>query len=992
MNRIFLFLSLMLTLSATSQIVINEGSNKNYTTIADEDGEFEDWIELFNSGSTAVDLYNFNLTDDLNQPSMWTFPHYTLNPGEYLVVFCSEKNRFQTAPFTTVVTNNNFTPTTGWNQHNFTTPFIWDGVSNIVVNTCSYSNTGYIVNSQFNQTNQPYTATTFSYVDYSEAACSANNGGTSTWRPNIRLNNTTIGTGTLQNSPTDYPAPYGNWYWSARNQMLIRSEELIAAGLTAGPINSLSFSVAATDPILYTYVEIKMNHTSETQMTDVFLDSDGSQFHTNFKIGGNGETVYLIDNTGAVSDSLHVDCQALDISLGSYPDASEVISLFSIPTPSNTNANVANGYAAAPLFDLPSGVYNSMQNVSIYDPNNPTGTIRYTLDGSTPNQTSPIYTGQPIPIYQSRILRARVYLPNMIPSGPTTASYLFNVSHQTPIISVSTANNNLYGETGIFDHWDQDWLRDAHVDYFDSIPGHPLLFSTNSGMMVDGGAGGSRSHPQHSFRLEMANSVLGEQPIIYPIIPNRPTRNKYSDFYLRNGSNQYLVLPYKDACQVHLMCNGSNTYFSAWRPVTVYINGQYFGLYELREKYNKEMFKTLEDATNSTTEILSLSYWNGGVLRAVDGDVDNFWNSYNAFNALDQSNINFWDQADQFFDLTYYTDYIISESWMGNVDWPWNNIKIYRSDATNGRWRFATIDLELALQPNGWTDCNSDHIGHMFGSDTPYINVWKKSIQNTKYKNYFINRFADLMNTNYRDERIIAVENHFFNQTLVEMQNEYQRWGDPWNIPGQIDNFYNNHLTFQEQLLCRTGQVRNHIQNGFSLPQQVTVELDVFPIGAGKIKISTITPDEYPWQGVYFDGVPVKIEAIANSGYAFSHWENSALITDVNDSIWEDLITNDNALFKAFFVSTVGIEENDTEFSLYPNPTNDIIYISHPLIQSKQLQIKISDSQGRVIHKLNSISSSLVSVSVADLAEGVYLVEILENGARLHSQKFIKSN
>jgi hypothetical protein len=440
------------------------------------------------------------------------------------------------------------------------------------------------------------------------------------------------------------------------------------------------------------------------------------------------------------------------------------------------------------------------------------------------------------------------------------------------------------------------------------------------------------------------------------------------------------------------MCNGSNTYFSAWRPVTVYINGQYFGLYELREKYNKEMFKTLEDATNSTTEILSLSYWNGGVLRAVDGDVDNFWNSYNAFNALDQSNINFWDQADQFFDLTYYTDYIISESWMGNVDWPWNNIKIYRSDATNGRWRFATIDLELALQPNGWTDCNSDHIGHMFGSDTPYINVWKKSIQNTKYKNYFINRFADLMNTNYRDERIIAVENHFFNQTLVEMQNEYQRWGDPWNIPGQMDNFYNNHLTFQEQLLCRTGQVRNHIQNGFSLPQQVTVELDVFPIGAGKIKISTITPDEYPWQGVYFDGVPVKIEAIANSGYAFSHWENSALITDVNDSIWEDLITNDNALFKAFFVSTVGIEENDTEFSLYPNPTNDIIYISHPLIQSKQLQIKISDSQGRVIHKLNSISSSLVSVSVEDLAEGVYLVEILENGARLHSQKFIKSN
>ncbi|MFM7770685.1 MAG: chitobiase/beta-hexosaminidase C-terminal domain-containing protein, partial [Bacteroidota bacterium] len=474
--------------------------------------------------------------------------------------------------------------------------------------------------------------------------------GVSTLRPNVKFNSSTIGSGTLQNSPYDYPAPYGNWYWSARNQMLFLASELTAAGLSAGPINSLSFSVAAPDGISYTYLEIKMNNTSETEMTNEFLDANGSLFHTNFKIGGDGETVYLFDNTGIMADSLHVNCAALDVSIGSYPDAVDNISLFGNPTPASTNSAPANGYTAGPLFDLASGVYNSMQNVTIYDPNNPTGTIRYTLDGSTPNQTSPIYNGQPIPIYQSRILRARVYLPNRIPSNVTTASYLFNVAHQTPIISVSTSNSNLYGATGIFDHWDQDWLRDAHVDYFDSIPGHPLLFSTNSGMMVDGGAGGSRSHPQHSFRLEMANSVLGEQPIIYPIIPNRPNRNKYSDFYLRNGSNQYLVLPYKDACQVHLMCNGSNTYFSAWRPVTVYINGQYFGLYELREKYNKEMFKTLDNATNSTTEILSLSYWNGGVLRAVDGDVNNFWDAYNAFSALDQNNITYWDQADQYFD------------------------------------------------------------------------------------------------------------------------------------------------------------------------------------------------------------------------------------------------------------------------------------------------------------------------------------------------------
>jgi hypothetical protein len=50
------------TLSA--QIIINEGSNKNYSTIADEDGEFVDWIELYNAGNNEIDLFNYSLSDN----------------------------------------------------------------------------------------------------------------------------------------------------------------------------------------------------------------------------------------------------------------------------------------------------------------------------------------------------------------------------------------------------------------------------------------------------------------------------------------------------------------------------------------------------------------------------------------------------------------------------------------------------------------------------------------------------------------------------------------------------------------------------------------------------------------------------------------------------------------------------------------------------------------------------------------------------------------
>jgi len=56
------------------QLVINEGSNKNYSTISDEDGDFEDWIEIYNSGATAIDLFNYSLSDNSN-PGEWVFPH-----------------------------------------------------------------------------------------------------------------------------------------------------------------------------------------------------------------------------------------------------------------------------------------------------------------------------------------------------------------------------------------------------------------------------------------------------------------------------------------------------------------------------------------------------------------------------------------------------------------------------------------------------------------------------------------------------------------------------------------------------------------------------------------------------------------------------------------------------------------------------------------------------------------------------------------------------
>lgn len=921
------FYSILTSGPSLAQVVINEGSNKNYSTLQDEDGQYPDWIELYNAGADTFQLYGYTLTDDPTDPAKWTFPNVSLAPSEYLVVFCSGKDRKPVSAFKQVLNTGTFKAVTGWNTHELTTPFYWDGVSNILLNVCSYSNVGYTTNSVFNQTIQPYTSTLFAFQDGSPYVCYTQYGFRSDRRPNMQFNGIAIDTGHVQNSATDYPAPYGNWYWAAKHQMLFRASELTAAGLTAGLITSLAFDVVWTDPnTTYDYIDMYMKLVTKDEMNSLFEPADtNSYLHTNFKIATEGETVYLFAPDQTPVSSLDIHCDAPDNSTGSFPDGSDIPASFQNGTPAATN-NLSETFSRTllpPAFSVPSGLYKTALLVNITNPNAGASTIYYTLDGNDPTTSSSVYTGEAIPVYYSSVLKARAFEDGVLPSPPAVSSYLLGVQHVTPILSVVTDRANLYGPDGIFDNWPYDWEKSAYVEYFDST--QQLIFSQAAGIQIDGGLGGSRAQPQHSFRVELAHPVLGEGSIDYPLIPNRGERTRYSEFYLRNGSNQYLVLPYKDACQVEMMSAETNNYYSAWRPVTVYINGNYFGLYELREKINQEYFETLDGASGNSVEIMSQSFWYGGVLRAVEGSVDHFYDDYLAFNALDPADNDYWEKADRYFDMTWYTDYIIAESWIANTDWPGNNIKIYRSDKTDKRWRFCTIDMELSLSPNSWTDCYTDHIYYMLTQDpaNPYINIWFKSMQNPKFKNYFINRFADVMNTSYRTDRLLQVEENIFAQNVVEMPRQYARWGDANNISQQMTDFTNRHHEFRFQLSERTAQVRNHIEGNFGLNGQVAVTLETEPAGAGRIQISTVVPDELPWTGVYFDGNPVGITALPNPGYRFAYWEANAVLPEQDANRSLNLNINADAVFHAVFVPQEIPTITISELNYHPDSTRN---------------------------------------------------------------------
>ncbi|MEY3450521.1 MAG: hypothetical protein RL711_346 [Bacteroidota bacterium] len=993
MNSFFSLLILFISSFSFGQLVINEGSNKNYSVLADEDGDYEDWIEIYNSGTTAIDLFNYSLSDN-STPGEWFFPHQIIQPNEYIIVFCSEKNRFASTPFTNVLIDSTFQPQPGWNTHYFTTPFYWDGVSNIVLNLCTY-NSFYECNSIHSQSTTNFNSATIA-LNYPGSACGFSGGSNAQQRPNIRFNSSIIGTGTIQNGYYDYPSAYSNWYEGARQQYLYSASELISAGLSPGNIDSLSFDVIATCPTSLQFIELSMSNTGINSLSPNFVPATGNFHHTNFKISSTGETIKLYNPSGTVVSALNVNCgPGYDISVGHFLDGSGTLKRFSSPTPgvSNNNSIPSDGYAAAPVFSITSGIYTSPISVSITDLNNPTATIYYTLDGSDPNENSTLWNGTPIYIFQSKILRARSYVNGLIPSTISSSSYLFNVHHTTPIISVISDPQNLFGPSGMFDNPSLDLLKNASIDYFDSTLNHNLLFSRRAGIIMDGGWG-SRGLPQRPFRIKFDDGVLGQGPISGFIIPDRTNRNQYSDFMLRNGSNQYLILPHKDAAQTKMMGDGTNNYYSAWRPASVYINGEYWGLYELREKFNTEMFEIYDGAIENTIEILGSSAQYGFQLRAIEGDVQNFYNSYNLFSQINPLDTNFWTQADQYFDMIYYNDYIIGELWMNNADWGfnYNNLKIYRSNATNYSWRYILMDLEYGLLPNPSNDfsCGYDLLGQLINwpstdPGNPHFNIFWKGLQNDRFKNYFINRFADQMNTVYLPSRLLEIENDMFNRTVSEMANEYERWGDPNNVQAQVDAFYQYHLIFQEDLVCRPENMRNHIQTNFNLPQQVNVQLNVYPQNAGKIEISTITPNIYPWNGIYFDGVPIQLEAQAEPGYQFSHWEANNLISDTTNAIFLDTLTNNSVNFIAHFISTVDLVEiPNSSILIYPNPTKDILHITG-LSENIDSEIKVFNPLGQLVY--SGITAN--EINVGNLAKGWYILTIEDRGIT-YKTKFIK--
>ena len=915
-NTIILCLYLCCSFGLRSQLRINEAGNRNFSQVYDEFGETEDWIEIYNAGSQAQSLLGYGLSDDPGLPQKWIFPSIALQPGSHLLLFASGRNLSSDVDHweAAVVEGQPWLYRVGaafipanWNQVGvnplgFSTGpggfGFGDNDDATVLPTDIF--TAYIrTDFQISDTTKVERMTLS--VDYDDAFVAYLNG--------VEIARNNFSGQVAHNVLADGQHEAAMYQGGAPEHFILDMNQI--RGIWNQGSNTLSLVVInasqnSSDLTLrpWLHVGLRDANTYWSAPEPWFAGGGLGSLHTNFKLSSEGETVFLFDPQGALVDALTVDSLMTDWSVGSQTDGSILRVTFQQASPGSTNntqTGFPQGWAPAPVFTTPAGFYGGAISVGFQMP--PPGfEIRYTTNGGIPNLTDSLYLGGNFGIGQTTFLRARTFhvASQILPSDVGFASYYIQVNHDLPVISISANPDDMFGQNGICDNWWTDWKKPCHVDYYDK--NGQLKWSQKAGIKIEGGAGGSRSHPQKSFRVEPGNGALGDGNVNFPLIPDRNTRTDYERFYLRNGSNQYLIFPHKDALLVKLMGKHTLNYYAAYTPVVVYLNGSYNGVYEMREKLDVNYCESLYQADPDSLDILSVSYWYGGVLRAVEGSVDEFYQDYYAFAALNPSDSLFLKQADSLVDLPYYTDYIAAESWTGNADWPWNNIKIYRGTHTQKKWRFGLIDLEWALNPNGWTDTYFNSIDYLIqnsANNQPTF-FWHRLIQNQTYKNYFLNRYADLMNTAWLWSAMDSVESNMYQASLTEMPGQFARWGyNP--VATHMADYQNNHLTMRSELVGRSANIRDYLRYHFSLPKNVNVALDAVPLAGGSIQISTINPGPLPWQGIYFDGVPVKLTALAEPGYAFSHWEPQPHIINGNNPVWEDTITDNSVLFKAHF-------------------------------------------------------------------------------------------
>jgi hypothetical protein len=915
------------------QITINEVVSSN-SIFYDEDGDSPDWFELHNTTTNDISLEGWTVSDEENSPLKWTFPSVTITPDDYLYIWASGKDRKDINVPRTLIDRQET-----WKYIIPPQPVNLDWID-LDYNDTNWleGNTGFGYSDNDDDTIIPAgTAAVFMRkkftvselqkieelildIDYDDAFVAYIN-GEEVARANIEGNRP----GYNDFSITDHEAQI---YSGGRPDRFLISTGVLQEGENVLSIQAHNVGVTSSDFTLIPFLSaVYSKPTNEGKTPPEILNLKARTLHTNFKIS-NGETLFLFDADGNEVDKLFVSAPS-DISLGRRISDNNIV-LFDPPSPGIKNKGAGfEGYLVGEV-----GFSNSGGKVEKFDlmlsGAEAEEVIRYTLDATIPDWDSPIYQA-PITIEESTVVRARLFREGYIPSDTQTKTYLTNVSHDIPVVSLVTDPVNLFDEvTGIYAYGDnyqpdlpffganfwQDWERPIHFTLYEE--------DNTSGTNFDAGVkifgGWSRAQDQRSFSI-FARGKYGTDEIDYPLFPSN-NYEKYQALVLRNGGNDWLRSNIRDGVLTTLM-DGSGLETQAFRSVSTYLNGQYWGLYHMREKINEHYIASRHGVNPNDIDLMGNF---GELLHGDDSDYIQLHNFLENNSLVGESN---YKKVSEQIDIENVIIYNVAQIYFNNTDWPGNNVKYWKPK--EGKWRWILFDtdfgfgvwnpnsyahntLSFALEPNGpgWPNPPSSTL------------LLRRLTSNEQFRHQFINQFADELNSRFLPYKVEEHISKIADNVNNEMVKHYERWD------GSID-FHNEQvevmLNFAKN---RPAFVKAHIKSTFGLPAFHKITLRINSPSAGYVKLNSLSIRNPYWQGDYFESVPIKLTAVAKSGHVFSHWSGDINSTSPNLTVDMKTAMTIDAIFETTSAEQIAVINEINYHSLETEDAGDWVEIFNP--------------------------------------------------------------
>jgi hypothetical protein len=714
-------------LSLSNDIIINEFLPNNQGSFKDSYGEFTGYIEIINNSDKKIDLSNYTLGKSMEAPFAWKFPNISLSPKEVLVVYTSGKDEYDKEIHTSFRLENK--------------------EGNVVL---GYK--GKIVNK----------------VDYKDLI----NGYAMIYKNNDYIETAVYSPG----YPNDEDGinKFAREKYKNIDDLIIN--EVMNQNNSFLPQNSNEY---------YDWIELKNNSKDNINLKDYYLTteeekkimwqlpdvvlkpgeyyvvmasgdtrlSNNSYKHTNFKLG-NSEPLYLCRD-GKIIDSLFIGNVPLNNSMGR--GASPGFFYINTPTPGKENSTGYRDVTKAPdPITLP-GIYNNVENVKFELKTY--GTTYYTLDGSIPTTASKVYAG-PIFLDKTTVVKSMSIDSFKKESKVVTTSYIINENHKLPVMSVSL--NQSQFDSLQKNAWVVDLEYPAYAELFEDGKG----FSVPCGIKLFGG--NTRGMPKKSFSLKFRGKY-GASKLNYQVFENRDF-SVYNSLVLRSGSTDSERAYIRDVLGTSIVDGKTELDVQAYKYIVLYINGKYWGVYDIREKVDEHFISSHYNVDSNRVNIIrgdgditsgSISGYNSMISYARNNNL-----------AIKQN----YEEIKKKLNITSYIDFWIAETFTTNNDIL--NMRFFsHPDIDGGRWRMIFYDLDYAfynysknyylftVDPGGMAK---------FKIDT---SLMRSLVKSSEFRKSYLERLKYNLTNVWNESRVLGEIDKIYNYLLPEMTRNQERWG-----------------------------------------------------------------------------------------------------------------------------------------------------------------------------------------------------------------------